>query len=149
MADLAKCLSNGKTVKPANDAEKDCFQVIRDLDNIAQKVDSSITSKKFMRSEIWSMMCYHGALSWYITLSPANIKHPICLYFADSKQTFNPSLRPYDERIRLIASNPVAGARFFHFMIELFIKHVLGVGTDHPGIYGETSAYYGTVEQQG
>jgi hypothetical protein len=25
----------------------------------------------------------------------------------------------------------------------------LGVGTDHPGIYGDTSAYYGTVEQQG
>jgi hypothetical protein len=28
-------------------------------------------------------------------------------------------------------------------------KHVLGVDTDHPGIYGDTSAYYGTVEQQG
>jgi hypothetical protein len=34
-------------------------------------------------------------------------------------------------------------------MVENFIKHVLGVGTDHPGIYGDTSAYYGTVEQQG
>ncbi|KAJ7697001.1 hypothetical protein B0H17DRAFT_928751, partial [Mycena rosella] len=30
-----------------------------------------------------------------------------------------------------------------------FIKNVLGVGTDGPGIYGETDAYYGTVEQQG
>ena len=34
-------------------------------------------------------------------------------------------------------------------MVELFIKHVLGVESDHPGIYGDTSAYYGTVEQQG
>jgi len=34
-------------------------------------------------------------------------------------------------------------------MMENFIKHVLGVGTDHPGLYGKTSAYYGTVEQQG
>lgn len=33
--------------------------------------------------------------------------------------------------------------------MENFIKHVLGVGTDHPGLYGKTSAYYGTVEQQG
>ncbi|KAJ7088933.1 hypothetical protein C8R44DRAFT_649222, partial [Mycena epipterygia] len=34
-------------------------------------------------------------------------------------------------------------------MSESFIKHVLGVGTDHPGLYGETDSYYGTVEQQG
>ncbi|KAJ7112380.1 hypothetical protein C8R44DRAFT_632138, partial [Mycena epipterygia] len=34
-------------------------------------------------------------------------------------------------------------------MSQSFIKNVLGVGTDHPGLYGETDAYYGTVEQQG
>ena len=34
-------------------------------------------------------------------------------------------------------------------MMQAFIKHVLGVDTDHPGIYGDTAAYYGTVEQQG
>jgi len=34
-------------------------------------------------------------------------------------------------------------------MVNLFIKHVLGVGSKHPGIYGDTAAYYGTVEQQG
>jgi len=43
----------------------------------------------------------------------------------------------------------VAGAQFFHFMCELFIKHVLGVGKKHPGLYGKTTTYYGTVEQQG
>jgi len=31
----------------------------------------------------------------------------------------------------------------------MFIKHVLGVGEKHSGIYGNTNAYYGTVEQQG
>jgi hypothetical protein len=31
----------------------------------------------------------------------------------------------------------------------MFIKHVLGVGENHPGLYGNTSAYYGTIEQQG
>ena len=34
-------------------------------------------------------------------------------------------------------------------MCENFIKHVLGVGMNHPGYFGETEAYYGTVEQQG
>ena len=27
--------------------------------------------------------------------------------------------------------------------------HVLGFKTKHPGFYGKTEAYYGTVEQQG
>lgn len=45
--------------------------------------------------------------------------------------------------------NPTAAARFFNFMVKAFIKHILGVGTDHDGIFGPTAAYYGTVEQQG
>ena len=75
--------------------------------------------------------------------------HPISLYYADTQETFTPKLRNYDERYRLIAQNPVAGARFFHFMCEMFIKHVLGVGAKHSGFYGNTNAYYGIVEQQG
>ena len=48
----------------------------------------------------------------------------------------------------LIARNPVTGVCFFHFLIEMFIKHVLGIDTGHSGLYGEMSAYYGTVEQR-
>ena len=33
-------------------------------------------------------------------------------------------------------------------MCEMFIKHVLGVGGDHCGIYGDTAAYYAPIEQQ-
>ena len=152
--DLAKRMSIGEVVKPSTDDERACFQLIRDLDHIDGKVDGSITSKKHMRNEIWSMMTYLGAPSWYITLSPADNKHPICLYFADNKEKLNFELiRSEDERYRLIANNPVAGARFFHFMVQMFIQHVLGVGTetanDQSGVYGKTAGYYGTVEQQG
>ena len=34
-------------------------------------------------------------------------------------------------------------------MCENFIKHVLGFGQKHAGLYGETKAFYRTVEQQG
>jgi hypothetical protein len=34
-------------------------------------------------------------------------------------------------------------------MIQAFIKHILGVDTDHSSFYGYISSYYGTVEQQG
>ncbi len=46
-------------------------------------------------------------------------------------------------------NNLVAGAKFFKVMVDLFIKHVLGVRLDHAGIYGDTDGYYGTIEQQG
>jgi hypothetical protein len=150
LEDIAKRMSIGEIVKPSTEDESTCFQLIRDLDHIDGKVDGSITSKKRMRSEIWSMIAYMGAPIWYITLSPADNKHPMCLYFADSKERLDVELlRSEDERYRLIANNPVAGARFFHFMVQMFIEHVLGVGTDHWGMYGETAGYYGTVEQQG
>ena len=94
-----------------------------------------------MRNEIWSLISYFGAPSWFITFSPADNMHPISLYSADTQETFSPELRPENERYRLIAENPVAGAQFFHFIVELFIKHVLGVNQDHPGLYGKTAAY--------
>ena len=94
-------------------------------------------------------MSFLGASSWFITFGPADVKHPIALYFADTNKTFIPKFRDQHERLQLIANNPVAGARFFKLMVDLFIRHVLGVGKDEPGIYGKTAGYYGTVEQQG
>ena len=51
--------------------------------------------------------------------------------------------------MRSVCRNPVAGAHFFHFMVETFITDVLGLEGSHRGFYGNTSGYYGTVEQQG
>ena len=103
-----------------------------------------------MRNELWLLIAYMGAPMWYITLSPADNKHPLYLYFADNKESFDVDLsRSDNEQFRLIANNPVAGARFFHFMVGLFIEHVLGFSKDQQGLYGDTSAFYGTVEQQG
>ena len=42
-----------------------------------------------------------------------------------------PDLMPYNERLQSICQNPVAGARFFHFVVTVFIKHVLGVDAKH------------------
>ena len=74
--------------KPKTDEEKKCYQVINDLDHVQGKVKGSTTSKKWMRNEIWSLINHCGAPFWYITLSPADVKHPICLYYAGSNETF-------------------------------------------------------------
>ena len=149
LSDLTKRMTEGERVKPDTEEERLCFKLINDLDHVNGHVPGSITQKKYMRNEIWSLISYFGAPSWFITFSPADNMHPISLYFADTQETFSPELRPENERYRLIAGNPVAGARFFHLIVEMFIKHVLGVNQEHPGLYGKTAAYYATVEQQG
>jgi hypothetical protein len=149
LSNLIKRLEDGEKVKPETDEEKLCFQLIKDLDHVGGHVKGSATSKKYMRNEIWSLISFLGAPSWFITFAPADNKHPICLYYADTQEKFSPLLKDNNERYRLIANNPVAGARFFHFICEMFIKHVLGVDSDHDGVFGPTNAYYGTVEQQG
>ena len=150
LSNIIEKMQNGEHIKPTTECEKACFQVLHDLDHVSGKVKGSVTSKKYMRNEIWSLIAAKGAPIWYITLSPADIQHPICLYYADTKEEFKPEiLLPYDERHRLTCKNPVAGARFFHFMVETFISDILGVDSTHRGLYGKTNAYYGTVEQQG
>ncbi len=147
---LAKKMQEGERVKAETDEEKTCFDLINDLDHVSYSVNGSATSKKHMRNEIWATISYLGAPSWFITFVPADNKNPICFYMADNKIEFKPETkRDHNEIYRLIANNPVAGARFFHLAVELFLKHVLGVGSDHPGLFGKTESYYGTVEQQG
>ena len=153
---ISRRMVNGEKIYPDTDQEKACFDILKDVDHVGGHVNGSITNKRYMRNEIWSLTCFKGAPSWYITLSPTDNKHPICLYFADKDTTFNPSIRSSDERLRLISDNPVAGARFFHFMVSSFIEHVLGIRENprngirrNNGLFGRTSAYYGTVEQQG
>jgi hypothetical protein len=134
---------------PETEEEKNCFKLLKDIDHVGGHVKGSVTNKKIMRNEIWSLISFIGAPSWFITFAPADNLHPLSLYWADNKEDFTPLLRDYDERYQLMSKNPVAGARFFHFLCQLFIKDVLGVDSDHRGAYGDTEAYYGTVEQQG
>ncbi|KAA1479898.1 hypothetical protein DENSPDRAFT_750524, partial [Dentipellis sp. KUC8613] len=88
-----------------------------------------------------------GAPTWFITFAPTDLRHPLCLYMASDDRRFYPQMYTDQKRWSLIANNPVACARFFHFMVEIFLKHVLGVKSGHPGMYGDTDGYYGTVEE--
>ncbi|KAJ3963587.1 hypothetical protein EV361DRAFT_1029230 [Lentinula raphanica] len=120
-------------------------KVLQDLTNRMAgekfKTQGSMSSKKIMQSEIWSLINHIGAPTWYITISPCDHKHPICIYYADTNEKF-------DCRA-LVGGNPVANARFFHFLIQVFIKYVIAIETDDGGLFGPTSGYYCTVEQQG
>ncbi|KAJ7248014.1 hypothetical protein C8J57DRAFT_1438014 [Mycena rebaudengoi] len=121
LTQLDNALAAGKKFTPTTEAEKACFALLDDLDHVGNHIQGSLTSKKYMRNEIWSLTAFK-----------VDNNHPLCLYYADHEIKFSPRIRS-----------------FFDFMTKSFIKNVLGVGTGTRGLFGETDAYYGTVEQQG
>ena len=86
------------------------LSLIKDLDHAGSHVKSSATSKKYMRSEIWSLISFLDTPSWFITFTPADNKHPIWLHCADTQEKFSPFLKDNNEQFRLISNNQVAGA---------------------------------------
>ncbi|KZW01602.1 hypothetical protein EXIGLDRAFT_573685, partial [Exidia glandulosa HHB12029] len=113
-------------------------------------VPGSVTAKRYQRNELWSLLSYIGAPTWFLTFAPADVKHPLCLYLAGQEGSYEEqriTLLKQDERWRLIANNAVASARFFHFIVKIFIDEVLRWKREEPGLFGETNAFYGTVEQ--
>ena len=134
---------------PENEEEQLCYDVIRDLDHVSGRVEGSATTRKYMRNELWSMLAFLGAPTWYITLSPADIKHPIAIYLAQQDEIIQPQLKLDDRHTKILADNPVASAHFFHLMIQSFIKHVVGDNKENQGLFGSPAGYYAPVEQQG
>ncbi|KAJ7152412.1 hypothetical protein C8R46DRAFT_913250, partial [Mycena filopes] len=144
---IADRLAAGDHVKPANPAEQICFDLIKDLDGVAGHVKGSITSKKYMRNEIWSTVAFFNAPTWFVTLSWSDLHHPLALYYAQEDTVYRPEVRTSSARNRLMSRNPVAAARFFHFMVQAFIRDVLGWEDLDRGLFGHTKAFYATVEQ--
>ncbi|THH26548.1 hypothetical protein EUX98_g7646 [Antrodiella citrinella] len=138
--------------KPENLAESECMEILTYIDHVARHVPGSNTKRKYMKNEIKSLIVKRGAPSFFVTFSPADVKSPICLKMAGEAINLDsicPVLGTYDHRMRVVARNPVAGARFFDTTVRLFVKHILRFDNERPGIFGKPACYYGTVEEQG
>ncbi|KZV94291.1 hypothetical protein EXIGLDRAFT_715631 [Exidia glandulosa HHB12029] len=149
---VAEKLQADPRAKPETDEEMACFRVLSELDMVNAHVPGSVTAKRYQRNELWSLLSYMGAPTWFITFAPTDINHPICLYLAGDNNSFEPakiSLLSPSERWRLIAHNAVASARFFHLFVKVFIEEILKWDDVRQGLFGDTNAFYGTVEQQG
>jgi len=143
---LLKRLVRGERVVQETEAEKSCYSILSNLKYVGGHVKGPLTNKKYMHNEIWSLVYFKGGPSRFIMLSPADSRHPLCLYYADSDTTLRPKLRLANERDSLVLRNPAAAANFFDYVVYSMIKNVLGVGSDHDRLYGKMSAYYSTVE---
>ncbi|KAF9034877.1 hypothetical protein BJ165DRAFT_1356163, partial [Panaeolus papilionaceus] len=112
--------------RPENDGEKGWFRILDQIEYVGSHVGGSLATKKYQRNEVWSLISFQGTPNWFITISPVDSKHPLCIYYADKNIEFRPDIRDASERLLLVTRNPVACARFFDFVVQLFIKHICG-----------------------
>ena len=81
-------------------------------------INGSLTSKKQLQTKAWSMLTYMGTPTWFITFSPADLRHPIAMYYAGDKFDWDFDILLKDEQFKRIAKNPIAAARFFNIMVK-------------------------------
>jgi hypothetical protein len=72
-------MAKEERIIPETQEERNCFQLLKDIDHVGGHVKGSISNKKIMRNEIWSLISFIGALSWFITFAPADNLHPLSL----------------------------------------------------------------------
>ncbi len=80
---MSERLKDGIHIVLQTDSEKDCYQLLNNLDHVAYKVSGSLTFKKYMRNKLYSLMAAEGVPSWYVMFAPTDHKHLISLYWAD------------------------------------------------------------------
>jgi hypothetical protein len=146
LGDLINWMESGEQVSPTTDREKDCFQLIRDLNQgrcmAQQQVKNTCKTKYGLWLITWAHLhgTSHCPLISCVQSVFSRYKGRVLSYLTDIWRADKACL-------------PQSGGRCLFFLTSwsrYFLSDVLGILTDSwEGFYGHTSSYYGTVEQQG
>ncbi|CAF2181151.1 unnamed protein product, partial [Rotaria magnacalcarata] len=146
--DIEMALSNFSKKTYDSTTSTTLNKLFNHIKTIGGHVMGSAQSRTTLRTRIHSLIYNQGLPSIFLTLNPADIHSPVALYFAGVKIDLDniqmQELMTTYERAEIIASHPVATAKFFHVLItNILDTMVLG------GVLGPVKAYFGTVENQG
>ncbi|CAF3344902.1 unnamed protein product, partial [Rotaria socialis] len=122
--------------------------LMKRIRTVGGNVMGSAYSRASLRTQIHALIFNQGLPSIFMTINPADIHSRVALYFAGvdlDLDTILPEKIPSTyERAQIIASHPVATARFFNVLISSILKCMV-----EKGVLGPIKAYFGTVENQG
>lgn len=123
-------------------------KLMSQIKTVGGNVRGSAYSRAALRTQIHALIFNQGLPSIFMTINPADIHSRVALYFAGVNldlDTILPETIPSTyERAQIIASHPVATARFFNALISSILTCMV-----KKGILGPIKAYFGTVENQG
>lgn len=129
-------------------ANKTISKLVNHIKTVGGRVMGSTYSRMTLRTKIHSLIFNQGLPSIFLTLNPADVHSPVALYFAGVKLDLD-NIKPEllvdtYKRAEIIASHPVATAKFFHVLITSILDTMIT-----GGVLGPIKAYFGTVESQG
>ncbi|CAF1021874.1 unnamed protein product, partial [Rotaria magnacalcarata] len=146
--DVATALLNISKASYSKVSDERINTLMKHIKVVGGHVMGSAHSRSALRTKIHSLCFSLGVPSLFVTINPADIHSPVALYFAgvdlDLDKVLPEVLRTSYERAQIIATHPVATAKFFNCLIKSILK-CLVMG----GVLGPTKGYFGTVENQG
>ena len=147
-ADVTTALVNISKGVYSNTVDQKISTLMKHIRIIGGHVQGSAHSRSSLRTKIHSLCFYLGLPSLFVTINPDDIHSPVALYFAginlDLDKIFLEALKTTYEHAQIIATHPVATAKFFNCLIKSILKClVLG------GVLGPTKGYFGTVKSRG
>ncbi|CAF2657408.1 unnamed protein product [Rotaria sp. Silwood2] len=146
--DIETALDNNSKRIYNSESSNTLNKLLQHIKTIGGRVMGSAYSRTALRTRIHALIYNQGLPSIFLTLNPADIHSPVALYFAgvqlDLDNIQNEQLMDTYKRAEIIASHPVATAKFFHLLISNILNTMI-IG----GVLGPIKAYFGTVESQG
>ena len=144
--EMALKLNLAKT--PLSESNSTLNKLLQYVRTIGGRVMGSAYSRTALRTRLHALIYNQGLPSIFLTINPADIHSPVVLYFAgvniDLDNIQMQQMLDTYKRAEIVASHPVATAKFFHILIRNILNTLL-VG----GLLGSLKAYFGTVESQG
>ena len=123
-------------------------KLLQHIKTIGGRVMGSAHSRMALRTQIHSLIYYEALPNLFVTINPADIHSPVALYFAGVKLDLDSiqyqQLMDAYKRAEIVASHPVATAKYFHVLITNILNTIIV-----DGVLGPIKAYFGTVESQG
>lgn len=149
--DLLQILQAEENKTPVRDPNLQTL--MNNLTSAGKHIRGSPYCKQGYRKEIFGLMIKFCMPPLWITISPAVVHSPIFLrlagYEVDLTKITLADIPSAEERAKIVASDPVAAAKFFNLVIESFTSDLLGYNQSEGGIFGDPSAFYGCIEEQG
>ncbi|CAF3385678.1 unnamed protein product, partial [Rotaria socialis] len=146
--DIEMALNKSQNNTFSSTSNASLHKLLNHIKTIGGRVMGSTYSRTALRTRIHALIYNQGLPSIFLTLNPADIHSPVALYFAGVKLDLDniqiEQLMTTYKRAEIIASHPVATAKFFHLLITNILDTMI-VG----GVLGPVKAYFGTVENQG
>ncbi|CAF1513836.1 unnamed protein product [Rotaria sordida] len=143
--DIEMALDNISKKTYSSESSNALNKLLHHIKTIGGRVMGSAYSHTALCTRIHALIYNQGLPSIFLTLNPADIHSPVALYFAGVKLDLDniqmEQLTDTYKRAEIIASHPVATAKYFRLLISNILDTMI-VG----GVLGPIKAYFGTVE---